>query len=243
MDKTFVAIIPARYASTRFPGKPLALLLGKPLIQWVWERAMAVQTLKRVIIATDDERIHASCKKFDAEVMITNPDHPSGTDRIAEVARKVDADFYVNLQGDEPMIDPAAIEELIAVSRKNNCALSTLAHKEDLLDRLESPNCVKVITDINSDALYFSRFNLPYARNQVELARYIHIGVYCYRADVLRNYAQLTPCDLERSESLEQLRAMYHGIKIKVIVCNYRPIGVDTPEELLEAEQIIKNQI
>lgn len=243
MDKSFVAIIPARYASTRFPGKPLAQLLGKPLIQWVWERAMAVKTLKRVIIATDDERIQAACKKFDAEVMLTSPNHPSGTDRIAEVASKVKADFYLNLQGDEPLIDPAAIEELIDVSRKNNCSLSTLAHIEDLQDRLESPNCVKVITDINSDALYFSRFNLPYTRNQIQLTRYIHIGIYCYRADVLHNYSQLIPCDLERSESLEQLRALYHGIKIKVIVCKYRPIGVDTPEELLEAEQVIKNQL
>lgn len=201
---------------------------------------MEVHSLKHVIVATDDERIYEKCKQINAEVMMTSPHHPSGTDRIAEVASKVPADYYINLQGDEPMIDPLAIEDLIRTSTEFSCELATLAHPETDNKRLDSPNCVKVITDINSYALYFSRFNIPFQRNVIEMRRLIHIGVYCYRADILSNYSQLTPCDIEKSESLEQLRAMFNGIKIKVIECKYKPIGVDTPDELIEAELALK---
>jgi len=229
-----VIIIPARYASTRFPGKPLADLWGKPIIQHVWERAGQAKTAQRVIIATDDERIAAAARGFGAEVFMTRPDHPSGTDRVAEVAAQIEADLIVNVQGDEPLIDPAAIDAAVApLIADPSVPMGTLCCPIEEVEDLVNPNVVKVVCDREGFALYFSRLPIPFVRDQGTLTqRFRHIGLYVYRRDFLLGLAKLPPTPLEQAEKLEQLRVLEHGHRIRVAVVAHASPGVDTPEEL-----------
>ncbi len=241
-----VIVIPARYASTRLPGKPLILIQNKPLIQWVWERAMKVKKASRVVVATDDERIARAVEYFGGEAAMTSPEHPSGTDRMAEVARKVKADLYVNLQGDEPLIDPKEIDRLIAGI--GSAPIATLAHEvEDAAD-LANPNVVKVVADRAGNALYFSRSPIPLwrdagkqskSRGAVKPVYWRHIGIYAYRAAALKAFVKLPPGALERAESLEQLRALENGLAIRVVPTKMRCHGVDTPADLAAVKKLL----
>ena len=245
-----VAIIPARYASTRFPGKPLAEILGKPMIEHVFRRVSRASTIDRVIIATDDQRIFDQAQQFGAEVMLTSAHHPSGTDRLAEVAALLDAELVVNVQGDEPLIAPQMIDEAVRpLLADPDLQMGTLCNRiEDLEDYL-NPNVVKLVRDQQGRALYFSRAPIPVARDMSppELKRQLpnigalrHIGLYVYRRDFLLRYARLPQTPLETLESLEQLRALEHGIPIYAAVTDCVCQGVDTREDLLRVEKIMQ---
>ncbi len=215
-----VAIIPARYASTRFPGKPLALLDGRPIVEYVYRRAAACPEIAQVIVATDDERIAAAVRAFGGQARMTRSDHVSGTDRLAEVAATLDCDVVVNVQGDEPLIDPRAISQALAPFGVDAAVqVTTLCRRIDEPDELRDPNVVKVVVDRGGDALYFSRAPIPHVRD----ARrgwppfYKHVGLYAYRRSALLVLASLDPTPLERAESLEQLRALEHGIRIRTV--------------------------
>lgn len=238
-----LGIIPARFASTRFPGKPLADILGKSMIQRVYEQATKSTRLHKVIIATDDERIKNHVRTF-ADAIMTKPEHPSGTDRCKEALDVLgdSYDYVINIQGDEPLIDPLQIDQLAGLL-DNQVELATLAKKITDNSQLENPNVVKVVTNQEGFALYFSRSVIPYLRNNspeawVHQFDYLkHIGIYGYRVDVLNTITNLKPGKLERAESLEQLRWLENGYKIKVGLTEIENIGVDTPEDL---NQIIK---
>ncbi|MBI3932652.1 MAG: 3-deoxy-manno-octulosonate cytidylyltransferase [Acidobacteria bacterium] len=241
-----VVIIPARYASTRLPGKPLADIHGKPLIQHVWERARLARRPDRVLVATDDERIGAVVRGFGGEAVLTSPGHPTGTDRIAEAARAVEADIVVSVQGDEPLLDPAGIDATVeAMDRDPALPMATLAHPLRNVDEMLSPSVVKVVTDARGDALYFSRSPIPHVRvgagslpsaAAAAVARGLarkHAGLYTYRREALLRFAALPPAPLEEAEGLEQLRALHHGIRIHVVAFpGEGGPAVDTPEDL-----------
>ena len=241
-----VIIIPARYGSTRFPGKPLAPLWGKPIIQHVWERASKSHLCRRVIIATDDERIAAAARGFGAEVAMTRTDHPSGTDRVAEVAARLYAELVVNVQGDEPLVDPAAIDAAVEPLLADPAIpMGTLAAPcEDVAD-LANPNVVKVVMDQAGFALYFSRLPIPFVRtgtgtgydSEPVPVKYRHIGLYVYRREFLLGLAKLAPTPLEQAEKLEQLRVLEHGHKIRVVIVESASPGVDTVEDLRRLER------
>jgi 3-deoxy-manno-octulosonate cytidylyltransferase (CMP-KDO synthetase) len=231
-----IAVIPARYQSTRFPGKPLADLAGRPMIEHVYRRTAAARGVEAVVVATDDERIRAVVERFGGVARMTRESHRSGTDRIAEAIEEVAADIVVNVQGDEPLIEPAMIEEVIEpLKRDGTIQMSTLCRRITALADYDNPNVVKVVTDRNGDALYFSRSPLPFVRSprfrSGDLA-YKHIGLYGYRRAFLRAFAQLEQTPLEISESLEQLRALEYGFRIRTVETQYDSIGVDTPEDL-----------
>ena len=221
-----LCVIPARYASTRLPGKPLSMIAGKPMIQHVYERACQAQLPDEVVVATDNELVE--------QAVMTSPDHPSGTDRLAEVALKYpDVDIIVNVQGDEPMIPPEIIDRLAEAfegdADLNMATMKVVMDEEDY----DNPAAVKVVTDQHGYALYFSRSLMPYPRNKPEGYKvFKHVGIYAYRRNFLLKYAALTPTPLERAESLEQLRALENGYKIKVLESDFQGIGVDTPEDL-----------
>ncbi|MEK7845403.1 MAG: 3-deoxy-manno-octulosonate cytidylyltransferase [Nitrospinota bacterium] len=241
-----IAIIPARYASTRFPGKPLAIINGKSIIQYVFKAASKASLINRVIVATDDERIFKKVEEFGGEAWMTSSNHISGTDRISEVAKKIDADIIVNVQGDEPLIEPEVIDEAVKPLMNNSeIFMATLKTKIITNEELKDPNVVKVVTDRDDFALYFSRFPIPYVRDtasQLPLTHYKHIGLYVYRKDFLIKFSELSPTPLEETEKLEQLRALEHGYKIKVIKTDYDSIGVDTPEDLERVKEILKKR-
>lgn len=229
---SILGVIPARYASVRFPGKSLAAIAGKPMIQHVWERASQSRYLSQVIVATDDERIAAAARKFGAPVRMTRPDHASGTDRVAEVAASSDASIVVNIQGDEPLIDPGAIDTaILALLDEPGCELATLKRKISNPAEINNPNVVKVVTARNGDALYFSRHAIPFGRGEAG-EWWKHIGLYVYRRGLLLSYPALPVGPLEQAERLEQLRALENGIPIRVAETEYDTIGVDTPEDL-----------
>jgi 3-deoxy-manno-octulosonate cytidylyltransferase (CMP-KDO synthetase) len=233
-----VGIIPARYASSRFPGKALALLGGRPLIQHVYERAAQAETLSLVAVATDDERIAAAVRNFGGKVVVTSPRHASGTDRVAEVARDLDVDVVVNIQGDEPFVSPAVIDQAVAPFRSRpDLAMSTLCHPITDEPSLQDPNVVKVVTDQHGYALYFSRSLMPYPRRGEQAPAFAHIGLYAYRKDFLLRFAAMPPGRLEQIEALEQLRVLENGERILVIPTDdYVGIGVDVPADLERAE-------
>ncbi|WP_020676497.1 3-deoxy-manno-octulosonate cytidylyltransferase [Geopsychrobacter electrodiphilus] len=246
------AVIPARFASTRFPGKPLALILGKTMIEHVYRRTLAAQTIDQVLVATDDQRIFDEVLAFGGEVMMTRGDHPSGTDRLAEVAAKIDTDIVVNVQGDEPLIVPQMIDEAVR-PLLNNPALQmgTLCSRIDRIEDYLSPNVVKLVCDQQSRALYFSRAPIPAPRDipAAELGQRLnelnarrHIGLYVYRREFLLRYPLLPQTPLEILESLEQLRAMEHGIDIHVALTSYDCHGVDTPEDLQRVAAIMQRE-
>lgn len=227
-----LGVIPARFAATRFPGKPLAIIAGKPMIQHVWERAGRASRIGRVVIATDDGRIAEVARAFGAEVALTRADHPSGTDRVAEAAAATSAEVIVNIQGDEPLIDPSAIDLAITTLLDDPaCGMATL--KKLITDPAEiaNPNVVKVVTARDGRALYFSRSAIPFNRGG-GAAYWKHIGLYVYRRDLLLSYSSLPLGPLEQDEKLEQLRALENGIPIRVAETNYETIGVDTPQDL-----------
>jgi len=239
---TVVGIIPARYASTRFPGKPLADLGGKPLVQWTWEAARRCATLDRVLVATDDARIAGAVRAFGGEVVMTRPDHPSGTDRLAEVARGLDAGILVNIQGDEPFLDPATIDAAVRpLLADPSLPMSTACVTTQDPTEAADPNVVKVVLAENGDALYFSRLPVPYLRDAGKgpVTWRLHLGLYAYRRDFLLAFASWPPTVLERTESLEQLRALEHGARIRVIEVPERALGVDTPADLERARRLL----
>ena len=219
-----IGVLPARWGSTRFPGKPLHCIAGKPLIQHVWDRCQSCQNLDQVIVATDDERIADGVTEFGGKVVMTRNDHPSGTDRIAEVAAQIpEATHIINIQGDEPLICPDLIDELVFnLTENENLPMITAANPMSGDDSaVEDPNVVKVTMDHNGLALYFSRSPIPYAREKVtELTYYRHKGIYGFRRDFLLKFVEWPPSTLEQTECLEQLRALENGARIKVILTN-----------------------
>ena len=241
-----IAIIPARYASTRFPGKPLALLGGKPIIQHVYERAL--EMLPRVVVATDDERIFDKVKAFGGDVVMTRADHKSGTDRIAEAMEKIGGqyDVVINIQGDEPFVQREHIERLLEAFDYSQTQIATLAVRFSSIRAAESSNSPKIVTDNLGYALYFSRSVIPFVRgvdrNQwLEHYPFVkHIGIYAYRTEVLRSVTQLPQSSLELAESLEQLRWLQNGYKIKVQTVSRETVGIDTPDDLREAEKLLQ---
>lgn len=227
-----VTVIPARYASVRFPGKALAEVAGKPLIRHTWERACQLPSIDRVLVATDDERIAEAVRGFGGDVAMTRADHPSGTDRVAEVARRVPADLVVNLQGDEPAFDVKAVDKLVRLMMDEPAIeMGTLAHPIEEIE-YQDPNATKVVLDQAGFALYFSRAPIPYRRRPGFAAPFRHIGIYVFRAATLQRFAGLRPTPLEQSETLEQLRALEHGIRIRVVLTVEASPGVDRPADL-----------
>jgi 3-deoxy-manno-octulosonate cytidylyltransferase (CMP-KDO synthetase) len=229
-----IAIIPARYQSSRLPGKALADIAGRPMIEHVYRRASAARSIQSVIVATDDERIHRAVLAFGGQSRMTSPSHQSGTDRIAEIAASLEYDVIVNVQGDEPLIEPDMIDEAVApFAADASLMMSTLRRRiEDDAER-ENPNITKVVVDRDDIALYFSRAPIPYVRPGSPAApAWRHIGLYAYRRECLLRLAALPPTAMERSEMLEQLRALDHGIRIKTLETHFESIGVDTPEDL-----------
>ena len=235
-----LCIIPARYASTRMPGKPLADIAGKPMIQHVYERASLASLPSTVLVATDHEAVRDAVLSFGGQVVMTSPHHVTGTDRLAEVAARSEADVIINVQGDEPLIEPQLIDDLATEFLDNPdlvmaTAMTTLTEAD-----YHDANVVKVVTDLQGYALYFSRSLIPFLRHTPQRSVYKHIGIYAYRRAFLLDFAKLAPTPLELTESLEQLRALEHGYKIKVLPTAYNPVGVDTPEDLAQVIQIIK---
>lgn len=240
-----VGILPARWGSTRFPGKPLHPIAGKPLIQHVWERCKDCSRLDDVVIATDDHRIFDAATGFGAKALMTSPDHPTGTDRLAEaVASLPGAEIVINIQGDEPLIDPALIDALAEVmATDSGLDMATAANPMDPSDpAVADPNVVKVVMALDGRALYFSRSPLPYFRNSVEGLQVLrHKGIYAYRRNFLRRFVSWPPSPLERAESLEQLRALENGASIKVLRTNDTSPGVDTPAQAEEIERLLSS--
>ena len=235
-----VGIIPARWRSTRFPGKPLHLIAGKPLLRHVWERCTRAKKLDSVIIATDDMRIADAAFAWGAEVALTSPDHQSGTDRIAEVARKERSfAFVINIQGDEPLVDPSLIDRLVEkLQSDRKIDIVTAAHPFENPAEASSPHQVKVIVDLHDAALYFSRFAVPFPRDRSVPVKYLrHQGIYGFRRRALLQFVKWRPAPLERAESLEQLRALENGVRVHVLVTKHGWPGVDTPADAKALEQ------
>ena len=238
-----LGVLPARWGSTRFPGKPLHIIAGKSLIQHVWERCQACSKLDQILVATDDERILQAVTAFGGNAVMTSPDHPTGTDRIAEALRAVpQATHIVNIQGDEPLIDPALIDQLAETMAKNPALdMATAANPLDPADpAVNDPNVVKVVTALDGRALYFSRSPLPFFRNPVEgLPVLRHKGIYAYSRSFIERFVTWPPSPLEIAESLEQLRALENGASIQVLRTHDTSPGVDTPEQALEIERLL----
>ena len=238
-DKRVAVVIPARYESSRFPGKALAKIAGRPMIEWVYTQAMA-SIAEQVIVATDDQRIVDCVKSFGGEAVLTHHKHLSGTDRIAEVAKRIDAEINVNLQGDEPLMDPYVINGLIEFM--GDRLMATVAVPIRSNDpRFSDPHVVKVVLDQKGDALYFSRLAIPYNMNAVDGAQRAlkHLGLYAYRRDFLQHFIRWSPGNLEKKERLEQLRALENGIKIGVMITEHDSIAVDIPEDIATVEQLL----
>lgn len=239
-----LAVIPARFASSRFPGKPLATIAGRPMIQHVVERVRQSQSVSRVVVATDDAKIQKAVGDFGGEAVLTRQDHRCGTDRVAEVAAHISADAYVNVQGDEPLIDPGTIDALIAAMTEDDSvqiatACAAIGKPEDIMD----PNIVKVVRDFDGNALYFSRAPIPWVRDrneQVAARHWKHLGLYAYRHDALIDFPTLPPGELERLEQLEQLRWLENDYRIRVVETEYDAISVDVPSDIERVEQTLR---
>ncbi|HKS66557.1 MAG TPA: 3-deoxy-manno-octulosonate cytidylyltransferase [Candidatus Acidoferrales bacterium] len=239
-----IAVIPARYASTRLPGKPLAQIAGRPMIQHVVERVRQTQNLTRVIVATDDERIKKAVEGFGGEALLTRNDHRTGTDRVAEVAAHVPAGIYLNVQGDEPLIDPGTIDDLVsALLEDDSVQIATpcgaIRQPNDIMD----PHITKVVRDFDGNALYFSHAPIPWVRDRdgdVVVKHWKHIGLYAFRRDALLEFPTLPPGELERAEQLEQLRWLENGFRIRVVETEYDAVSVDVPEDIPRVEQLLR---
>jgi len=243
-ESSVLAIIPARYHSTRLPGKALLEIDGRPMIEHVYRRAAAAESIDAVIVATDDARIAAAVENFGGSALLTSPSHPSATDRIAELTRALSSKLIVNVQGDEPLLDPAVIDATVRTMLDTPSLEMATPARPIRPDEFTSPHVVKVVTDRQGFALYFSRTPIPYGRNEssLDLAR-AHIGLYVYRRDTLLKLAALPPAPLERAERLEQLRALEHGIRIKVVDTTYESLGVDTAEDLERVRNLYRTAV
>lgn len=245
----FIGIIPARYASTRFPGKPLALLGGKPVIQHVYEKVAAV--FEAAYVATDDERIYDVVKAFGGQVVMTRTDHKSGTDRIEEAIEKIGGewDVVVNVQGDEPFVAKSQLDTICHCFDDPTTQIATLGKPFESMEAVQNPNSPKIVVDNMGFAMYFSRSVIPYVRGKEKsswLTHYPflkHLGIYAYRKDVLRQVTQLPQSSLEIAESLEQLRWLQNGFKIKVGTTDVETVGIDTPQDFERAEEFLKTQL
>lgn len=234
-------IIPSRYASTRLPGKPLRMIAGETLVHRVYERAALAKRPDIVIVATDNEKIESEVKSFGGRVMMTSPDHPTGTDRLAEVAASLpDYDIVVNVQGDEPFINPDVIDSLAKMLAERDDLDMTTAAAPLKEDEYDDPSAVKVVVNQKGEALYFSRSLIPYPRNEFSVPPLKHVGIYAYRRDFLLAYAGMKQTPLEKTESLEQLRALEMGYKIGVIRIDSEDIGIDTEEDLKKANRLFE---
>jgi 3-deoxy-manno-octulosonate cytidylyltransferase (CMP-KDO synthetase) len=234
------AVIPARYGATRLPGKPLREIDGKPMIEHVYRRTSGADNLDGVIVATDDERVYKAVEEFGGQVVMTSPDHQTGTDRLAEAAQEIEAEIIVNVQGDEPLIVSDMIDEAVQpLIEDQSLKMSTLKH-ELSAEEADNPDIVKVVTDKDDTALYFSRAKIPYSR-QKPTKYYKHIGLYVYRREFLFTYTDLDPTYLEKKEKLEQLRALENGYRIKVVETKHDTIGVDTEKDLIKVRKIMSD--
>jgi 3-deoxy-manno-octulosonate cytidylyltransferase (CMP-KDO synthetase) len=243
----FICIIPARYGSTRFPGKPLMRIAGSPMIEWVYRRAAQVKLFDKVIVATDDQRIVQAVNDFGGLAELTPADLGSGTDRVAFLARKTDAQVYVNVQGDEPLIAPELLSQVCVPYDDAAVMMTTAVSKIETVKELTDPNLVRVVLDYEGNALYFSRAVIPYLRDRADVQTwfeqhtfYKHIGIYSYRRDFLLKLTALPPGNLEQAEKLEQLRVLENGFKIRTVLTYYHSLCVDTPEDLIQVEKFIK---
>ncbi|MEO0192010.1 MAG: 3-deoxy-manno-octulosonate cytidylyltransferase [candidate division WOR-3 bacterium] len=233
-----LAVIPARFGSRRFPGKPLVKILDKPMIQWVWEAVSKSTSITSAVIATDDERIARTAVEFGARVVMTSPDHPSGSDRVAEVARRARVGFIVNIQGDEPLLEPSVIDAVVEALHRDSEADITTPVTQIEEEEARNPDVVKVVVDRKGRALYFSRALIPYpARHQTTFLR--HIGIYAFRKYALLSFVQHGPSTLERIEGLEQLRALEMGLKIRAVQVKFRSCSVDRPEDVPVVERLL----
>lgn len=241
--KKIAIVIPARYASTRLPAKPLLLVKNKPIIQYVYEAALKSKLAQSVIVATDDERIMEAVKGFDGVCEMTDKKHKCGSDRIAQIAKRhEDFDYILNLQGDEPQITPEVIDLAIdTLIKEDDTDISTLVRKIKDINQINNPNCVKCVFDNNFNALYFSRCPIPYQRNENQAPYYAHIGIYGYKKDSLIKMTSLPQADIEKQESLEQLRALKNGMKIKVAITDLNPTGIDTLEDYEKFKKLIES--
>lgn len=243
-SQKIITVIPARYGSTRLPAKPLADINGKPMIQWVYERASKARGIAQTVVATDDERIAKVVKQFGGEAVLTNPELQSGTDRVAVVADKIPADIYVNVQGDEPLIVTQAIEKGVELVASGRFPMATVMTPLRSSAELHERSVVKVIADRNDRAIYFSRLPIPYGRGPEPQAGesfvcYRHVGLYVYTRETLKRFTALPPSALEKAEVLEQLRALADGIPIGIAEVEFTSIGVDTPEDLDQVRRIL----
>jgi 3-deoxy-manno-octulosonate cytidylyltransferase (CMP-KDO synthetase) len=239
-----VVVIPARYGSTRLPGKPLVSLSGQPMIQRVYARAKLAQRVHQVIVATDDERIVQAVTAFGGEVRMTRPDHRTGTERVAEVAAHVEGDVFVNVQGDEPLLDPVAVDTAIAaLLEEPEAAVSTVATPIKVSVDIMDPNVVKVVLDFDENALYFSRAPIPWVRDTastIQVRHLKHLGLYVFQRDALLEYPTLPQGELERIEQLEQLRWMENGTKIRVAEVEHDAVSVDVPADVARVEKLLQ---
>lgn len=248
-NKQTAIIIPARYGSSRLEGKPLLKACGKPIIQWVWEKAKNCPLVDRVIVATDDDRIFNACKEFGAEVEMTSTEHKSGSDRIAEVARRhPEIGYVINLQGDEPLIEQENIELVIkGVLEDEQADISTLVRLIEDMDEVNNPNLVKCVFDVNNYAMYFSRSKIPFERganennSQGRWKFYGHLGIYGFKREALFKMTELPQAPYEMAESLEQLRALQNGMKIKVGIVKNIPVGIDTMEDFEKFKTMVES--
>jgi len=238
-----IVLIPSRFGSSRFPGKPLALISGKPMIQWVYENVKKVNDIDDIYVATDDNRIFEAVVRFGGKALMTSSEHTCGTDRLAECANILalkDEDIVLNIQGDEPLIRPEMVMDLISTFDDESVYMGTLKKRIEEEEERLNPNVVKVITDINEDAIYFSRFTLPYERDGKRRVHYKHVGTYGYKVWFLKRFSKMPKTELEIAESLEQLRVIENGLKIRVKETQWQTVGVDTPEQIEVVENILK---
>lgn len=241
--KKTAIIIPARLASTRLKNKLLLEVKNKPIIQWVYESAKQSKLASSVIIATDSSEIFDKAKNFNAEVEMTSSEHKSGSDRIAEVVKRhPEFEYILNMQGDEPQITPSVIDKALYTIQNEDCDIATLVREIKDKEQIESPNCVKCVFDKNNNALYFSRYPIPYKRNEGFEHYYAHIGMYAYKKEALLKMTNLEQADIEKTESLEQLRALYNGMKIKIVLTDLNPTGIDTIEDFNKFKLIEENK-
>lgn len=238
--ESFMVVLPARYGSTRFPGKPLANIAGRPLIEWVYRRARDIRGAKEVVVATDDRRIFEVVESFGGRVVMTSAGHASGTDRVAEVAAAGDVRYIVNLQGDEPVFDPKTVEDMVNVLASSpDTDITTACHAVEREEELSNPNVVKVVFDTGGRALYFSRSPVPNGALQTGATAYRHVGIYAYKKESLLRFTSYEPTPLERAERLEQLRALEHGMVMRVVVTGQPTMGVDVPDDVKKVEKVL----
>ena len=245
---TSVCVIPARFASSRLPGKPLAKIGNKPMIQWVYEQAVKADKIDRVIVATDHADIEKVVESFGGEVVMTDPELASGTDRVAAAVQKIDTDIVINLQGDEPFVEPELLNKLVSAFSDSEIYMATPIRRIESIENLNDPNLVRVVKDVNNYALYFTRNVIPYLRDHnkkewINKFKYFkHVGIYAYRLTFLNILTTLSVSELEKAERLEQLRVLENGYRIYTIETEYDSMSVDTPEDLIKVNQLLENK-